>query len=161
VSGSKPTTENDLTRWQVPSIRRSWCVAGSAAVTGINGPPISDGPVVVETLAVGVCGTDLEICHGSYGDAPAGSDRLVIGHESLGRILEAQAGNRLAGVLGNTGPDAIHLPHRRFLSAADVGGDRVSVLVEPDPLDHRCHQRPDLRLARSRPFPAGSSSARV
>jgi threonine dehydrogenase-like Zn-dependent dehydrogenase len=71
-------------------------VAGSAAVTEIDEPPRSDGPVLVETLAIGVCGTDLEICRGEYGTAPGGSDRLVIGHESLGRVLEAPDGADLA-----------------------------------------------------------------
>lgn len=71
-------------------------VAGSAAVTEIEDPPLSDGPVLVETLAIGVCGTDLEICKGEYGSAPTGSDRLVIGHESLGRVLEAPDGAGLA-----------------------------------------------------------------
>lgn len=70
--------------------------AGSAAVTDIDDPPLADGPVLVETLAVGVCGTDLEICKGEYGTAPAGSERLVIGHESIGRVLEAPDGAGLA-----------------------------------------------------------------
>ncbi|MGH9028377.1 MAG: glucose 1-dehydrogenase, partial [Acidimicrobiales bacterium] len=63
--------------------------AGSARVDDIEEPPQSDGPVLVETLAVGVCGTDVEITTGAYGWAPPGHDRLVIGHESLGRVLEA------------------------------------------------------------------------
>ncbi|MCU1453858.1 MAG: tdh [Acidimicrobiales bacterium] len=66
--------------------------ASSAAVTDIDEPPETDGSVLVETLAIGVCGTDLEICRGDYGTAPPGSDRLVIGHESLGRVMEAPAG---------------------------------------------------------------------
>lgn len=66
--------------------------AGSAAVTEVEEPPAADGSVLVQTMGIGVCGTDLEICSGHYGTAPAGSDRLVIGHESLGRVLEAPAG---------------------------------------------------------------------
>lgn len=66
--------------------------AGSAAVTDIDEPPETDGSMLVETLAVGVCGTDREICDGAYGSAPAGDDRLVIGHESLGRVLQAPDG---------------------------------------------------------------------
>jgi threonine dehydrogenase-like Zn-dependent dehydrogenase len=42
---------------------------------------------------VGVCGTDREIAAGEYGWAPPGATRLVIGHESLGRVLEAPAGS--------------------------------------------------------------------
>jgi threonine dehydrogenase-like Zn-dependent dehydrogenase len=70
--------------------------AGSAAVTDVEEPPLADGPVLVETLAIGICGTDLEICKGDYGTAPGGSERLVIGHESLGRVLEAPQGAGLA-----------------------------------------------------------------
>jgi len=54
-------------------------------------PPLDDGPILVETQAVGVCGTDLEIIDGDYGWAPPGQERLIIGHESLGRVIEAPA----------------------------------------------------------------------
>lgn len=40
-------------------------------------------------MAIGVCGTDLEIISGAYGEAPDGEDHLIIGHESLGRVLDA------------------------------------------------------------------------
>ena len=43
---------------------------------------------LVETIRVGVCGTDREIMRGEFGEAPAGSDALVIGHEVLGRVME-------------------------------------------------------------------------
>lgn len=65
--------------------------AGSARLDEIDEPPAADGPVLVETLAVGVCGTDIEITSGAYGWPPPGRDRLVLGHESLGRVLEAPA----------------------------------------------------------------------
>ena len=44
--------------------------------------------VVVRVDTVGVCGTDLELKEGLYGQAPPGSDYLVIGHEALGQIAE-------------------------------------------------------------------------
>lgn len=50
------------------------------------------GEVLLETLEVGVCGTDIEIDEGLYGEAPPGSDTLVLGHESLLRIVEAGDG---------------------------------------------------------------------
>jgi len=65
----------------------------SVELTDMPEPPESDGPVLVDTLAVGVCGTDLEIIHGDYGWAPEGQDRLIVGHESLGRVVEAPAGS--------------------------------------------------------------------
>ena len=66
---------------------------GSVALTEMPEPPAEDGPILVETLAVGVCGTDLEIINGDYGAAPPGQERLVLGHESLGRVIEAAAGS--------------------------------------------------------------------
>jgi glucose 1-dehydrogenase len=70
--------------------------ADSGDLTDMPEPPESDGPILVETIAIGVCGTDLEICSGAYGWAPPGEQRLVLGHESLGRVLEAPAGGELA-----------------------------------------------------------------
>ena len=35
--------------------------AGSGAVVEMPEPPVQDGPVLVRTLAIGVCGTDREI----------------------------------------------------------------------------------------------------
>jgi threonine dehydrogenase-like Zn-dependent dehydrogenase len=66
---------------------------GSAQLTEMPEPPTDDGPVLVQTLSIGVCGTDLEIVNGDYGTAPRGSDRLIIGHESLGRVIDAPVGS--------------------------------------------------------------------
>ena len=70
--------------------------SGTTALEDVEEPPGSDGPVLVETLAVGVCGTDVEITSGAYGWAPEGRERLVLGHESLGRVLEAPPGMSVA-----------------------------------------------------------------
>ncbi len=67
-------------------------VAGTASLDEVDEPPASDGPVLVETVAIGVCGTDMEILGGGYGWAPPGKERLIIGHESLGKVLEAPPG---------------------------------------------------------------------
>ena len=45
-----------------------------------------------QTRAIGICGTDVEIIDGAYGWAPPGQNRLIIGHESLGRVAEAPRG---------------------------------------------------------------------
>ncbi len=63
--------------------------SGSARLDEVPDPPPGDGPVLVEVMAIGVCGTDLEIVQGRYGWAPPGRDRLILGHESLGRVVEA------------------------------------------------------------------------
>ena len=59
-------------------------------------PDVRDGPLLVEAVAIGVCGTDVEILSGSYGWAPPGRERLVIGHESNGRVIAAPANGELA-----------------------------------------------------------------
>jgi len=69
---------------------------GSAELSDVEEPPETDGPVLVETIAVGICGTDAEILSGEYGWAPPGRERLILGHESLGRVLEAPAGGTVA-----------------------------------------------------------------
>jgi len=69
---------------------------GSVALSEMPEPPARDGPVLVQTQAIGICGTDLEIINGEYGWAPAGEDRLIIGHESLGRVAAAPAGSGFA-----------------------------------------------------------------
>jgi threonine dehydrogenase-like Zn-dependent dehydrogenase len=70
--------------------------AGSAELSDVDEPPETDGGVLVETMAVGICGTDAEILSGAYGWPPPGRERLVLGHESLGRVLEAPAGTAVA-----------------------------------------------------------------
>jgi threonine dehydrogenase-like Zn-dependent dehydrogenase len=61
-------------------------------------PEPTPGPdeLLVEGIAVGVCGTDREIVSGAYGWAPPDQDRLVIGHESLGRVRTAPDGSGFA-----------------------------------------------------------------
>ncbi len=48
----------------------------------------TDDQVRIRTLDVGTCGTDSEICTFVYGQPPTGSDYLVLGHESLGEVVE-------------------------------------------------------------------------
>jgi glucose 1-dehydrogenase len=62
---------------------------GSAELSELPEPEPSEGTILVEAVAVGVDGTDQEIVDGAYGWAPPGRDRLVLGHESLGRVVEA------------------------------------------------------------------------
>ena len=64
----------------------------SAHVTDVPKPSIEEVPqgrgVLVRVLRVGLDGTDREINAGEYGAAPAGSDFLILGHESFGRVEE-------------------------------------------------------------------------
>jgi threonine dehydrogenase-like Zn-dependent dehydrogenase len=48
--------------------------------------------VRLRMLEVGICGTDREICAFEYGTPPPGADYLVVGHESLGEVVEIGPG---------------------------------------------------------------------
>jgi glucose 1-dehydrogenase len=84
--------------------------ADSARIEEVADPPVSDGEVLVRTLALGVCGTDRDIVAGAYGWAPPGQERLVLGHESLGVVVHApvgcglQAGDLVVGIVRRPDP---------------------------------------------------------
>jgi threonine dehydrogenase-like Zn-dependent dehydrogenase len=67
--------------------------ADTLRVVDLPDPVPGPGELLADGLAVGVCGTDKEIARGDYGWAPPGEERLVLGHESLGRVREAPQGS--------------------------------------------------------------------
>ncbi len=69
---------------------------GTAGVVDVPDPADEDGGLLVAGDLVGVCGTDREIAQGAYGEPPPGREHLVLGHEGLGRVLEAPAGSGFA-----------------------------------------------------------------
>lgn len=88
---------------------------GSAQLENIPEPNARDGSVLVEAVAVGVCGTDVEIVEGKYGWAPEGKARLVLGHESLGRVVDPgppgglKKGDLVVGIVRR--PDPVPCPN--------------------------------------------------
>ena len=70
--------------------------AHTARVDEVAEPAPSEHTLLVDALALGICGTDLEITSGQYGWAPPGRERLILGHESLGRVRSAPAGSGFA-----------------------------------------------------------------
>ncbi|HTE63356.1 MAG TPA: alcohol dehydrogenase catalytic domain-containing protein, partial [Solirubrobacteraceae bacterium] len=68
----------------------------SAALEEVPEPPPTEGAILVDGVALGICGTDAEIVRGDYGEAPPAEQRLVLGHESLGRVVAAPAGSGFA-----------------------------------------------------------------
>lgn len=77
----------------------------SAAVADIAEPVESDGAVLVEGIAIGVCGTDREIIASSDVLLPPSASELILGHESLGRVISAPdgcgvlAGDTIVGIV--------------------------------------------------------------
>jgi threonine dehydrogenase-like Zn-dependent dehydrogenase len=88
---------------------------GSVRLEEVPDPDLRDGSLLVEAVAVGVCGTDVEIVEGKYGWAPPGKTRLVLGHESLGRVVDPgpsggwKRGDLVAGIVRR--PDPVPCPN--------------------------------------------------
>jgi threonine dehydrogenase-like Zn-dependent dehydrogenase len=88
---------------------------GSARLEEIPAPGLQDGSMLVEAVAVGICGTDVEIVEGKYGWAPPGKPRLVLGHESLGRVIDPgpaggfEKGDLVVGIVRR--PDPVPCPN--------------------------------------------------
>jgi len=88
--------------------------AGSVRFEDVPEPDEREGSVLVEAVAVGVCGTDVEIVEGKYGWAPPGGSRLVLGHESLGRVVDPgpagslKKGDLVVGIVRR--PDPVPCP---------------------------------------------------
>jgi glucose 1-dehydrogenase len=81
-------------------------VANSARLLDCAEPTPSDGSILVQAVALGVCGTDRDIIAGHYGTAPAGDDHLILGHESLGVVFAE--GDHLVGMVRR--PDPLPCP---------------------------------------------------
>jgi threonine dehydrogenase-like Zn-dependent dehydrogenase len=88
---------------------------GTTRLEDVPEPDDRNGSVLVEAIAVGVCGTDVEIATGKYGWAPPGKTRLVLGHESLGRVIEpdptgrVKKGELVVGIVRR--PDPVPCPN--------------------------------------------------
>jgi threonine dehydrogenase-like Zn-dependent dehydrogenase len=88
---------------------------GTARLEDVAEPDAREGSVLVEAIAVGVCGTDVEIVEGHYGWAPRGKTRLVLGHESLGRVVDPgptgglREGDLVVGIVRR--PDPVPCPN--------------------------------------------------
>jgi threonine dehydrogenase-like Zn-dependent dehydrogenase len=88
---------------------------GSARLEDVPEPETRDGSILVEAIAVGVCGTEVEIVEGKYGWAPPGKSRLVLGHESLGRVIDPgpssplKKGDLVVGIVRR--PDPVPCPN--------------------------------------------------
>jgi len=85
--------------------------ANTLDVVDVPDPEPQEGDLLVDAIAVGVCGTDKEIARGEYGWAPPGRERLVLGHESFGRVRQApdgsgfDAGDLVVGVVRRPDPE--------------------------------------------------------
>lgn len=59
-------------------------------------PIINEDEVLVKVIQAGVCRTDLEIIRGLYGEAPLSYNYLIMGHESIGEVVNK--GNKVTSI---------------------------------------------------------------
>ncbi len=83
------------------------------SATLLDVPEPANAGVLVQTLAVGICGTDREILDGDYGAPPPGQEHLILGHESLGEVLDPagspfRRGDLVVGIVRH--PDPVPCP---------------------------------------------------
>jgi threonine dehydrogenase-like Zn-dependent dehydrogenase len=87
--------------------------------------------VLVKVLRVGVDGTDKEINAAEYGNAPSGSDFLVIGHESFGQVeavgenvTEVKAGDYVVATVRRPGSSIYDLIGTNDMTTDDIYFER-------------------------------------
>ena len=145
--------------------------AGSAALSEVPEPGEEEGTVLVETLAVGVCGTDMEIVtggtSGGSGGDPTRMDSLVwstygptsgFGSELVYGVTSARAAAVQIVFSGSTAPlratlyTAPRFPGLRFYAAvAPASAARDRIVAEALAADGT----PLVRTDPNRPSPLG------
>ena len=115
---------------------------GTVRYEDIPEPDVREGSILVEAIAAAVCGTDIEIAEGKYGWAPPGKTRLVLGHESLGRVIDPgpsssfKKGDLVSGIVRRPDPvpcpncavgECGHVPQRPVHRAGDQRNPRIHV----------------------------------
>src|SRR6476469_4644383 len=93
--------------------------SGSLRVEDVPDPAPGSGELLVRGLAVGVCGTDKEIVRGDYGWPPFPGERLILGHESLGRVEQVPSGSSFSR--GDLGVGVVRRPDPEPCGACAVG----------------------------------------
>jgi threonine dehydrogenase-like Zn-dependent dehydrogenase len=117
ATGMQPATPQLDKRWVESELRALTVKPGepnSARLEEVPEREAAGGRVLVRMHRVGVCGTDREIIAGEYGTPPAGETRLILGHESVGRVDKAprssgfSAGDWVVGIVRH--PDPVPCP---------------------------------------------------
>src|SRR5436853_581798 len=69
-------------------------VKDSIRLEDLERPTPASSQALLRVREIGICGTDLDINQGFYGQAPPGSNYLVTGHESLATVESIQGSSR-------------------------------------------------------------------
>lgn len=83
---------------------------GMVGLEKVTEPTPNANDLLVEAVALGVCGTDRSLVNRGLRTTPPGRDWLILGHESLGRVVQApadsafQPGDLVTGIVRRPDP---------------------------------------------------------
>lgn len=101
----------DRTAHQMKALTILPGVPDSASLKLLPIPTRQERSLLIRTEAIGICGTDRELIDGLYGAAPPGQRHLIIGHESLGTVIQADSdsrytpGDKVVGIVRRPDPE--------------------------------------------------------
>lgn len=109
----------------------------SLEVRDVPDPVPAAGELLVQDLAVGVCGTDKEIARGEYGWAPPEREWLVLGHESRRRPAAGSRPVTLSLGVRRPDPEPCGPAHAESSTCAAMAAtpNAVSTTAPPGPGD--------------------------
>lgn len=64
---------------------------GALSIQEVNKPRYNEYQALVKTIACGMCGTDVKLCHRSFKGFPESVYPLMLGHEGVGEVVEIGA----------------------------------------------------------------------
>ncbi|WP_295764239.1 zinc-binding dehydrogenase [uncultured Oscillibacter sp.] len=64
---------------------------GSLHVQEVNKPRYNEYQALVKTIACGMCGTDIKLCHRTFKGFPESVYPIMLGHEGVGEVVELGA----------------------------------------------------------------------
>ncbi|WP_327109347.1 alcohol dehydrogenase catalytic domain-containing protein [Nonomuraea glycinis] len=70
--------------------------ANSAAITELDDLDPKPDHLIIQGVSLGICATDRDLASGLFGMAANGHNHLVLGHESVGRVIHAPVGSSCA-----------------------------------------------------------------
>ena len=61
---------------------------GSLSLREVNKPRYGEYQALVKTIACGMCGTDVKLCHRTFKGFPESVYPIMLGHEGVGEVVE-------------------------------------------------------------------------
>ena len=61
---------------------------GALSIQEVNKPRYNEYQALVKTIACGMCGTDIKLCHRTFKGFPESVYPIMLGHEGVGEVVE-------------------------------------------------------------------------